>query len=39
MLRVPLQTILRSDERGLPMGKEAVEGTRSEPRNSSLPLG
>jgi aldose 1-epimerase len=28
MLRVPGQTILRSDERGLPIGKEAVAGTQ-----------
>jgi len=27
MLRVPARTILRSDERGLPLGAQAVEGT------------
>jgi aldose 1-epimerase len=27
ILHVPARTVLRSDERGLPMGKEAVEGT------------
>jgi aldose 1-epimerase len=27
MLRVPGRTVLRSDERGLPLGAEAVEGT------------
>ncbi|MFZ2137647.1 MAG: hypothetical protein WAV78_12110 [Xanthobacteraceae bacterium] len=27
MLRVPARTVLRSDERGLPLGAQAVEGT------------
>ena len=39
MLRVPGRTVLRSDERGLPIGAEAVEGTEydfQQPRRIGL---